>query len=293
MPVVSKMIYLLLQIVFASSFTLMIKWSHVRDREDVITIGAINYIVAAIAILPVFLIFNPQPVSLEAIWTGGSMGAVYFVAFFFAFYSIKKVGASSTTVVSVLSILLPIGFTAIYWNESPNVIQTIGIGLALLALTLIGAQTNRSFEDSKTTPVWIVPTVLFLFFLLCGCSRLSQEAFKHVSHPDHRTAFILTAFTIASIPSLVLLIRGGRLPRPMEFLMGALMGLANILQSYFILLALHHFPGFIVFPVTSAGSIVLTTLVATSLLNERLNRRTYVGIMVSVVALFLLNWVPG
>lgn len=271
----------------------MIKWSHVRDREDVITIGAINYIVAAIAILPVFLIFNPQPVSLEAIWTGGSMGAVYFVAFFFAFYSIKKVGASSTTVVSVLSILLPIGFTAIYWNESPNVIQTIGIGLALLALTLIGAQTNRSFEDSKTTPVWIVPTVLFLFFLLCGCSRLSQEAFKHVSHPDHRTAFILTAFTIASIPSLVLLIRGGRLPRPMEFLMGALMGLANILQSYFILLALHHFPGFIVFPVTSAGSIVLTTLVATSLLNERLNRRTYVGIMVSVVALFLLNWVPG
>lgn len=287
------MIYLLLQIVFASSFTLLIKWAHVRDREDVITIGAINYIVAAVAVLPFFLIFNPQPVSMGAIWTGGSMGAIYFVAFFFAFYSIKKVGASSTTVVSVLSILLPIGFTAIVWNESPNVIQIIGIALALFALTLIGAQTNRSSDENKSTPVWIVPTVLFLFFLLCGGARLSQEAFDHVSHPDNRTAFILAAFTIASIPSVVVLIRGGRLPRPMELVIGILMGLSNNLQTYFILLSLQYFAGFIVFPIASAGSIVLTTVVATGLLGEQLNRRTYVGIMVSVVALFLLYWAPG
>ena len=79
----------------------------------------------------------------------------------------------------------------------------------------------------------------------------------------------------------------------MEFVIGSLMGLANILQTYFVLMSLHYFAGFIVFPVTSAGSIVLTTLVATGLLGERLNRRTLVGIMVSVVALFLLYWVPG
>ena len=287
------MIFLLLQIAFASAFTLLIKWAHIRNREDVITIGAINYIVAAAAILPVFLMFNPRPISIGAVWTGGSMGAIYFIAFFFAFYSIKKVGASSTTVVSVLSILLPIGFTAVYWNESPNLIQTVGIGLALLALTLIGAQTNRSFDEHKTVPAWVVPTVLFVFFLLCGCSRLSQEAFKHVSHPSHRSAFILSAFAIAAIPSVVVLIRGRRVPRLTELVFGVLMGLSNILQTYFILMALHHFAGFIVFPVTSAGSIVLTTLVATGLMGEQLNRRTYLGITVSVVALFLLNWVPS
>ena len=287
------MIYLLSQIVFASSFTLFIKWAHVRGREDVVTIGAINYIVAAITILPVFLMVNPRPVSIGAVCTGSAMGLIYFVAFFFAFYSIKKVGASSATVVSVLSILLPIGFTAVVWSESPNMMQTIGIGLALLALTLIGAQTNvNAGDESQTTPRWVVPTVLFTFFLLCGCSRLSQETFKHVSHPDHRTAFILAAFTVASIPSIVLLIRGGRVPEPMEFVFGILMGLSNVLQTFFILKALHYFPGFIVFPVTSAGSIVLTTLVATGLLGERLNRRTYVGILVSVVALVLLYWVP-
>lgn len=291
------MIYLILQIVFASAFTLFIKWAQIRRQENVITIGAINYIIAAVSILPVFLFSNLSPDSFGALWTGalwtgGSMGAVYFIAFFFAIYSIRKVGASTTTVVSVLSILMPIGFAAFIWQEKPDVVQSIGIGMALLALTLIGAQKNPHPSDFETKSRWLVPLVLFSFFLLCGFSRLSQEAFKHVSSPEHRPTFILAAFTIAAIPSLIVLIYGKRMPTPMEWLIGFLMGISNNLQTYFVLLALNEFEGFIVFPVTSAGGIVLTTLVATSLLKEQLNKRTYAGIGIAVVSLFLLYWMP-
>ena len=281
------MIYLILQVVFASSFTLFIKWAQIRRQENVITIGAINYIVAAVSIVPVFLYSNLSSVSFGALWTGGSMGAVYFIAFFFAIYSIRKVGASTTTVVSVLSILMPIGFAAIMWQEKPDLVQSIGIGMALLALTLIGAQKNPHPSDFETKSRWMVPVVF-----LCGFSRLSQEAFKHVSSPEHRPTFILAAFTIAAIPSLIVLIHGKRMPTAMEWFIGFLMGISNNLQTYFVLLALHYFEGFIVFPVTSAGGIVLTTLVATSLLNEQLNKRTYVGIAIAVVSLFLLYWIP-
>jgi drug/metabolite transporter (DMT)-like permease len=287
------MIYLLLQIIFASAFTLFIKWAQIRKTEDVITIGAINYIVAAIAILPVFLNSNPMPVSSGALWTGGSMGAIYFVAFFFAIYCIEKTGASSATVVGALSILLPITFAAIVWKEQPDLIQTIGIILALLSLSLIGAQTSRPNESANTTPKWIVPTMLLIFFLLCGCSRLSQEAFKHVSQPDHRPAFILSAFAIAAIPSLAVLLYFRRMPSRMEFVIGILMGLSNIFQTHFILKSLEYFEGFIVFPVTSAGCIVLTALIAVCFLGETLNKRTYLGIAISVIALFLLNWVQS
>ena len=285
------MIYLILQIVFASAFTLFIKWAQIRRQENVITIGAVNYIVAAVSIIPVFLFSNLSPVSFGALWTGGSMGAVYFIAFFFAIYSIRKVGAS-TTVISVLSILMPIGFAAFVWQEKPDLVQSIGIGMALLALTLIGAQKNRHPSDFETKSRWMVPLVLFSFFLLCGFSRLSQEAFKHVSSPEHRPTFILAAFTIAAIPSLVVLIYGRRMPTSMEWLIGFLMGISNNLQTYFVLLALNEFEGFIVFPVTSAGGIVLTTIVATGLLKEQLNKRTYLGIAIAVVSLFLLYWIP-
>ena len=286
------MIYLILQIVFASAFTLFIKWAQIRRQENVITIGAVNYIVAAVSIIPVFLFSNLSPVSFGALWTGGSMGAVYFIAFFFAIYSIRKVGASTTTVISVLSILMPIGFAAFVWQEKPDLVQSIGIGMALLALTLIGAQKNRHPSDFETKSRWMVPLVLFSFFLLCGFSRLSQEAFKHVSSPEYRPTFILAAFTIAAIPSLIVLIYGKRMPTPMEWLIGFLMGISNNLQTYFVLLALNEFEGFIVFPVTSAGGIVLTTIVATGLLKEQLNKRTYLGIAIAVVSLFLLYWIP-
>jgi drug/metabolite transporter (DMT)-like permease len=234
-----------------------------------------------------------MPVSSGALWTGGSMGAIYFVAFFFAIYCIEKTGASSATVVGALSILLPITFAAIVWKERPDLIQTIGIILALLSLSLIGAQTSHPNESANTTPKWIVPTMLLIFFLLCGCSRLSQEAFKHVSQPDHRPAFILSAFAIAAIPSLAVLLYFRRMPSRMEFVIGILMGLSNIFQTHFILKSLEYFEGFIVFPVTSAGCIVLTALIAVCFLGETLNKRTYLGIAISVIALFLLNWVQS
>ena len=46
------MIYLLANIVFASAFMLSIKWVQNRKREDVIVVGAVNYVAAMLLSLP-------------------------------------------------------------------------------------------------------------------------------------------------------------------------------------------------------------------------------------------------
>jgi drug/metabolite transporter (DMT)-like permease len=283
-------IFLCLQVVFASSFILIIKWAQLRDREDVITIGLINYIAAAVLIAPLFFGQQFSEISLGAMWTGGSMGAIYFVAFFFAIYSIKVVGASSTTVVSVLSILFPITVAAFVWDEIPNFQQMLGIGLALLALLLIGFRTNKQPSEERA---WLTPLILLGFFFLCGCSRLSQEAFKHVSEPEQRATFVITAFTVAAIPSLIVLLVRRKKIKKMEWVFGVSLGLANMLQTHLILNCLEFYPGFIVFPVVSAGAIVLTTMVATGMMKERLNMQTCTGIGLAVIALFMLQWIPA
>ena len=76
------MIYLALNILFSSMFTLIIKWVHVRQREDIVTVGPINYITAAVLILPWFL-SQTAPPELNAALCGACMGTVYFIAFFF------------------------------------------------------------------------------------------------------------------------------------------------------------------------------------------------------------------
>ena len=283
------MVFLILQVVFASSFTLLIKWTQNRGTENVVNVGAINYIVAAVAISPFFFVYTPSPVSPGAMWTGGSMGAVYFIAYFFAIFAIKTVGASTASVVSVLSILMPIVFAAFQWGERPNPAQMLGIGLAILSLTLIGSQTNRPSKDTPSNK-WISPIVLVCFFILCGFSRIAQETFKFVSQPDQFFTFTLTAFSVASIPSTFVLITRRKSLKKMEFVFGIAMGLSNVLQTLFILKAFEYFPGFIVFPVTSAGAVLFTTCLATGVMGERLSRRTCIGIAISVVALCLLKW---
>lgn len=286
------MYYLLANVIFASMFTLCIKWVQVRGREDILTVGAINYIVAAVLTMPDFLSSGVDRLAFSALWTGGLMGACYFVAFFFVNRAIKYIGASNTTVIAVLSILVPIAFGILVWNEQPNRYQIIGMVLALLALILIGGKTPGPMTERRLSSGhggWLSAFILTSFFLLAGLSRLAQEAFKHVSTSDQRPVFLLTAFTVATIPSVALLLIRRRRLMPIEFGFGFMMGASNILQTHFILKSLQYFDGFVVFLVVSAGSLTLTTVVSTGALGERLNRRSQLGIATAIVALILLN----
>ena len=55
-----------------------------------------------------------------------------------------------------------------------------------------------------------------------------------------------------------------------------------------MLKSLELFDGFIVFPMTSAGGLAFTTLIAVMFLGERPNQLSYLGIVVAVAALALL-----
>jgi drug/metabolite transporter (DMT)-like permease len=285
------MLYLLLNIVFGTAFTLCIKWVQNRNREDIITVGAINYIVALVCMLPEYLQSDFVGDTNAATLTGGVMGACYFIAYFFVIYAIKWIGAASTSVLSNLSILFPVGCGILIWNEAPSGLQIIGAALAVASLSLVGGKGGGQQLDQAQPPTrpWLKPTMLFSFFLLAGFARLAQEAFKHESVQAHRPLFLFDAFLVAAIPSVLLLLIRRRKISGLELLFGIGLGASNILQSHFTLKALDTLEGFVVFPVSSAGGLLLTTVVACTILDERLNQRTRWGIAIAITALFFLN----
>lgn len=79
-------------------------------------------------------------------------------------------------------------------------------------------------------------------------------------------------------------------PRKREWVIGVGLGTVNILQTYFMLVSLRYFQGYVVFPVSSAGGVVLTALVAILLLGENVHRRALGGIVLAAASLVLLNW---
>ncbi|MDG2012612.1 MAG: EamA family transporter [Pirellulaceae bacterium] len=282
------MIYLLLNILFGSAFMLFIKWAHVRQREDVVTIGAINYIVAVLLIAPLLWNTPRECWTTPSMLTGAANGLSYFAAYFFVIYAIRWVGASSTTVISVLSILVPIAFGVFYWGEHPSLVQAVGIFLALGALTMIGGQ-KKSSRSSVAKP-GIATFVLVIFFLLCGISRLAQESFKYLDGTaEEIMPYNFSLFLTAGIPSAVVLMARGKAISRSELAFGFAMGLTNFLQTLFILEALQDYQGFIVFPVVSGGAIILTTFIATQFLGEHLQPKSYVGIAIAAISLILLQ----
>jgi len=270
---------------------------HVRGKEDIVTTGAINYIVAALIIAPWFVIDGQQTGNRAAIVAGGSMGLMYFINFFFVTWCVRVVGASSTTVVGVLSMLMPIIYAALVWESQPHWVQAAGIVLAFVSLILIGLKPDRQATTNKKDAVkqkermisWKAPLILGCFFLLCGLSRIAQESFKYESEVSQKPTFLLAAFVAASLPSIVLLLWRRRKILPMEFAVGVAMGVANGSQTWFTLKSLDAMAGYIFFPVSSAGGIIFTMFVAVLWMQEKISRRALIGIAVAVVALVMMN----
>ena len=294
-------VYLGLYVVFSSLFTLCIKWVHVRGKGDIITVGAINYLVALLIIGPWYVLDGRQTGDLPAIIAGGSMGAIYFIAFFFVIWCVRVVGASSTSVVSVLSMLIPIVFAAFVWSDRPSLLQSVGIALALLSLILIGlkpdrqstAKSDNSNANNERDSSLKASLILGGFFILCGLSRVAQEAFKHVSPETQKPTFLLAAFLAAGIPAAILLLWRRRKIMVVEAVVGLIMGVSNGAQLWFTLKTLDLIPGYIFFPVSSAGSIIFTMFVAVLWLEERISRRALTGIAIAVLALIMMNMNPG
>lgn len=128
-------------------------------------------------------------------------------------------------------------------------------------------------------------------FLIAGGARLTQEAFKHVADKEQKTLFVLSAFAVAGMALFNMLLKRRKIPKIREVVTDACIGLANSLQTLFMLLALDRYAGFIVFPVTSAGGVIVSTVVAVWLLGECLARASYVGIDLASIALLLLQGV--
>ncbi|QEG20214.1 EamA family transporter [Mariniblastus fucicola] len=210
-------------------------------------------------------------------------------------WCVRVVGISATSVVSVLSMLIPIVFAAMVWGDKPQLIQSAGIALAFISLILIGVKPQRqatAIADSAAESAWKGPLILGGFFLLCGLARVAQEAFKHLSPVTQKPTYLLAAFLVAAIPSMIVLLWRRQKLLPMELMIGAAMGIANGCQTLFTLKTLDYMEGFIFFPVSSAGSIIFTMFVAVVWLEERLGRRAIIGIAIAVAALIMMNLKP-
>ena len=70
---------------------------------------------------------------------------------------------------------------------------------------------------------------------------------------------------------------------------GLLIGIPNYYSARFLLLSLGYVPAVIAYPVYSAGTIMLTSIIGLLLFSEKLNAQKKLALVLILAALVLLN----
>ena len=279
--------YLLLALttLLSSIFGLVVKSAHHTGRNP-IAVGGLNYVAAAL-LGGVFLFLDTEwEWDHLTILLGIATGVFYVVAFWFVARSVVQGGVAITMAIVRLSVVAPIACSIFIWNEIPSGLQTAGIVLVCLALPFLSVGTGDGQPAVRLrNTLWFIGAL----FVTTGFCSLSPKVFSELSTERQMPLYVFSLFATSALVSLVFF-RIKRIPiLRRDYAHGFVQGACNILSAVTMVMTLKHLPGTLVFPVTSASGLILTTAAAILIWKEQLRGRVYIGIGLTVIALVLVN----
>lgn len=302
------MFYLLLAIICSASIALIFKYTETRQTNRYVITSA-NYFIAFTTTIVMMMtkgllndfsldvdflsafsaVVNSDNVLLSpassihwALMIGSVAGVFFFLSFLYYQKSVRENGVGLSGTIAKLGILIPMIFSIIIWQELPTMIQWIGIVLALISILIVNL-SPESLERFDLKPT------LLLLFVFGGIAEFSNKIYQKYALNDYKDVFLFAVFFIAFIISTTYAYKKQGDLRKRDIITGFLVGIPNLFSSYFLILALDTLKTSVVFPIYSAGSIVLITIGGFVLFNETIKRKNKVAIALTIVALILIN----
>ena len=194
-----------------------------------------------------------------------------------------------TNLALVYSGVIPLLYSLLFCGEQMNGFQ-IG-GLICLWSSFVLTYYRREKTRQPFSIKWMVYVgLLFLSNGMCGVlSRMQQRIFGGV----YDRSFMIVSMTMAGILLWIAAIVRERHEMKTAVRCGwwlsATCGTFNGVTNFLGLMCLLVIPGVIYYPVSSAGSLVVTCLLSMVVFKERFTRAQLVGFVLGVVAVVLLN----
>ncbi len=284
------MVYILLSILFFTGIFLVFKIIGKKDLS-VINIIVINYFVAAL-LGNVQSQVNPiQALHEDWLYMSIIIGLLYFIFFIVIGISTKLVGLSVTTVASKMSVVIPIVFSIIYFNESLSIFKISGIILALTGVILTvykKPEKNRKVKLSE----FLIPLLLFIGMGVTDMlTKIAQDKYLN---PNNIALFNSSLFYIAFLISLIYVLG---LRKQKEFFKqstlfyGIILGTVNYYGVYFFLKALDSkiFDSSVIFGINNVSIVILSVFLGFVIFKEKTNKINIIGIASAITAIVFLS----
>jgi len=220
------------------------------------------------------------------------IGVLFIIMFFIIGLSSKKVGISITSVAGKMSVVIPMTFAIIAFNEDYGIIKVSGILLALFAVTLSVYKKPDKKGNFKFVLIFL-PVILFLGMGIVDSAVIHSKEIYVTD--DLASVFSATVFAFALITGLLVSIT-----RPKVFKnfgsgkvwgYGLALGIANFGSIYLMIRALNSgvFQNSVVYGIVNIGIVSLSVIIGTLFFKEKLSRINYIGIVLSIFAIALLT----
>lgn len=219
------------------------------------------------------------------------LGVLFIIMFYLIGTSSQKAGITITTLANKLSLVFPVLFSLIYFNESISTLKYAGLFLAVIAVIL----TVYKRDLKKTNLLFIVlPILIFLGSGLTDSVVKFVQAVK--TTPGQVAIFSSFVFFVAFIcGTFISVFRKNSMlftfHRPTLFL-GILLGAANFGSLYFLINALNksNLNSSLVFTLNNMSIVALSSIAGVFIFNEKLSKLNIAGIGLAIVSLYFLLW---
>ena len=252
----------------------------------------INYITAGVC----SYLFLEQEISLDIVlnsdWIYHAIiiGTLFIIVFNFYAYGIQKVGISISTVTNKMSLIIPVCAALFLYPETESFTYLKGIAFFLALLGIYLSSTNGGKLSFDKKYLWLI----LLVFIGQGLSDSIFNDFAQKFPNEGGYLFFMALFFMATV-SGILILTGKSFNKKNSLQLksvfwGIVFGVPNFFSLVFFLKALGNMESSIVFPLVSMGVVVSSSLIGLFLFKEKLSKRNWIGILLSLCAIYIFSF---
>ncbi len=277
--------FLLLTILCSTSIALILKYIDTKRGEAIVLLAG-NYLIASIISLLFILFKKDVQFSIQTLFFGQGLGLLFVLSFFAFAKAISYAGTGLATTSSRLSVIIPIVFSIIVYNETPSQYQIIGFLFTVVTFIFF----YFSISDNHKAGDGFLKYILLLAVLIgIGINDFSMKIFKSWKPQQEEPFFIFFVFSSAFIYSLIYIAFKRIKIIKHTAAWGLVLGIPNVFSTIFLLSALALLPAILVYPLINVGIIIFTTLFAFFIWKEKLNRWGVLAIASGLLAIVFLS----
>ena len=194
---------------------------------------------------------------------------------------------SITSLITSYSLMIPTLYGLIFLKDPISVGLILGIALLLISLFLV----NHKEESSPFNMKWVV--YVFLAFAGSGMCSLVQKLQQVEFNGGYKNEFMILSLALVVLFLSVFVFAKEQNEIKTTFKAGWYIalgfGAANGMVNLLVMILSNMMPVSLMFPLISAGGIIITYLISKFLYKEQLTKKQFIGFLIGLASVVFLN----